>query len=122
MTWQPQWSKMNQKVWDDLISRLEDKFGDISVSHRQESRTDDMGNKLVSEIDFVEFEMNGDTYRVDKITAPLILDKKTHYTHTAGARASVEYVLSEDETTTKMKVYREEDGEFIEIQTPSNLL
>jgi hypothetical protein len=62
--------------------------------------------------------------RVELVKAPLILDKKTHYTHTAGARASVEYVLSETETTTKIRAlrYNEDMNEWVEINVNRGFL
>ena len=114
---------MNEGMWEDLLLRLEDKVGPLKVEKLSETRTDDIGQNIVSNIERIEFELGGNTLRVEKVTKPLILDKKTHYTHTAGARASVEYVLSEDETTTHIKAYRLDPDldEWLEIGDAKSL-
>jgi hypothetical protein len=109
---------MQEKAWEGLLDRLEDKYGEVKVQRREDIRNDDLGNEIKSQVQFVEFDMSGNSFRVEKITSPMILDKKTHYTHTAGARANIEYILSETETTSKMKVFRfdNDEDDWIEIQ------
>ncbi len=109
---------MQDRVWNDLLDRLEMKHGEVEIQKRKESRSDDLGNELVSNIEFVDFEMEGNKFRVEKVTSPMILDKKTHYSHSSGNHTSIEYVLSETETTSKIRVLREDDdGEWSEIKT-----
>lgn len=104
-------------VWDDLIYRLEGSNQKIDIKHRKETQVDDIGTEIVSEIDYIEFPMQGNDFKVEKITRPLVLDKKSHYSHTAGQKTSVEYVLSPDETTVTVKAYRldPEADEWIEL-------
>jgi hypothetical protein len=115
---------MREDLWGDILDRLEDQYGALEVQNLSESREDDTGQKIVSEIKRVEFETPMGKMRVDHITTPMILDKKTHYTHTAGARANVEFVLSETEKTQKIRAYKYDDdmNEWIEINTSSGFL
>jgi hypothetical protein len=110
---------MQDRVWNDLLDRLEDKFGDINIQKTQETRSDDIGNEIVSNISFVEFEMPEGKFRVEKVVTPMILDKKTHYSHGSGNNTSVEYVLSETETTSKIRVltYNDDLDDWSEIKT-----
>ncbi len=112
---------MQDRAWEGLLDRLEDKFGSVQIKKREDVRSDDRGNELKSQVDYVEFTMPEGKFRVERITSPLILDKKTHYSHTAGARADIEYVLSETETTSKMKVFRydEDQDDWMEVQAPN---
>jgi hypothetical protein len=115
---------MNTELWGDIRNRLEDQYGDLEVEKLSETREDDTGQKLISEIERIEFETAQGKMRVELVTAPMILDKKTHYTHTAGARANVEYVLSDTEKTQRIRAYRydEDTDEWLEINTSSGFL
>ena len=115
---------MKEELWGDILDRLEEQYGELEVEKLSETREDDTGQKLTSEIQRVEFETKLGKMRVELVKAPLILDKKTHYTHTAGARASVEYVLSDTETTTKVRAFRydEDMHEWIEINVNRGFL
>lgn len=115
---------MNVELWGDIRDRLEDQYGELEVEKLSETREDDTGQKLTSEIERIEFETAQGKMRVELVTAPMILDKKTHYTHTAGARANVEYVLSDTEKTQRIRAYRydEDTDEWLEINTSSGFL
>jgi len=115
---------MNAELWGEILDRLEDQYGKMDVEHHTDTREDDTGQKLVSEIDRVEFETAQGKMRVELVTAPMILDKKTHYTHTQGASANVEYVLSDTEKTQRIRAYRydEDTDDWIEINTSSGFL
>jgi len=110
---------MQDRVWNDLLDRLELKYGDIEVQKRQESRSDDIGNEIVSDISYVDFTMPEGRFRVEKAVSPMILDKKTHYSHGSGNNTSVEYILSDTETVSKIKVlkYDDEMDDWTEIKT-----
>lgn len=115
---------MRAELWGDILDKLEDQYGTLDVQNLSETREDDTGQKLVSEIQRVEFETAMGKMRVELVTAPMILDKKTHYTHTAGASANVEFVLSETEKTQKIRAfkYNEDMEEWNEINTSGGFL
>lgn len=115
---------MNAELWGEILDRLEDQYGELEIEKLTDTREDDTGQKLVSEIKRVEFETVQGKMRVELVTAPMILDKKTHYTHTAGARANVEYVLSDTEKTERIRAYRydEDTDVWIEINTSTGFL
>jgi hypothetical protein len=115
---------MKAEMWGDILDRLEDQYGKLNIEKLSDTREDDTGQKLVSDIQRVEFETAQGRMRVELVTAPMILDKKMHYTHTAGARGNVEYVLSETEKTTRIRAFRydEDTDEWIEINTSTGFL
>lgn len=115
---------MKAELWSEILDRLEDQYGDIHIEKLSETREDDTGQELTSDIQRVEFDTAQGKMRVELVTAPMILDKKTHYTHTAGARANVEYVLSDTEKTERIRAYRydEDTDEWKEINTGSGFL
>lgn len=110
---------MKAELWGEILDRLEDQYGELAVERFSESREDDTGQKLVTDIERVEFETPMGKMRVELATSPTILDKKTHYSHTAGAHTSIEYVLSETEKTQKIRAFRfdENTDDWIEINT-----
>lgn len=115
---------MNAELWGDILDKLEDQYGPMEVEKLSETREDDTGQKLTSEIKRVEFDTAQGRMRVELVTAPMILDKKTHYTHTSGARANIEYVLSETEKTERIRAYRydEDTDGWLEINTSAGFL
>lgn len=115
---------MKAELWSEILDRLEDQYGELDVEKLSETREDDTGQKLTSDIQRVEFETAQGRMRVELVTAPMILDKKTHYTHTSGARANVEYVLSDTEKTQRIRAYRYDDDtdDWIEINTSTGFL
>ncbi|MEI6266689.1 MAG: hypothetical protein WCP14_02265 [bacterium] len=97
---------MNNALWDNLIAKLENSPEGVSIQIREDIRTDDLGNELVTKVEFVETTISENDLRIERHTRPIILDKKAHYNHTGGNRANLEYVLSPDETTSFLKVFR----------------
>lgn len=115
---------MKEGLWEDILDRLEQQYGKLEVEKFSETREDDTGQKMVSDIQRVEFKTPMGEMRVEQVVSPMILDKRTHYTHTAGARADVEFVLSETEKTTKVRVFRydKDMDEWIEINSNAGFL
>lgn len=115
---------MSADLWSEILDRLEQQYGEMNIEKISESREDDTGQKLTSEIQRVEFETAQGRMRVELVTAPMILDKKTHYTHTSGASANVEYILSDTEKTERIRAYRYDDDtdDWMEINTSSGFL
>lgn len=56
--------------------------------------------------------------RLEYVTKPVILDKKTSYSKRIGSETQVEYVYSEDEKTNQLIAYRWDDGQddWVEIE------
>ena len=100
---------MSEVMWDKIIDQLELKLGDIDIEDLEETREDDTGQKIVAKIKRVEAEISGRKIRIEKVTTPLILDRKTHYSHSSANRTMVEYVVSDSEFTTKVRAYMWDD-------------
>jgi len=115
---------MKAELWSEILDRLEQQYGEFEIQRLSESREDDTGQKLTSEIERVEFETAQGRMRIELITTPMILDKKSHYSHTSGASANIEYVLSETEKTQRIRAYRydEDIDDWTEINTSSGFL
>lgn len=110
---------MNDDKWGDLKIKIADKFSDLKEVTDSEEREDDVGNKIKSKIETLEFLSPLGELRIIRTSRPKIIDKKSHYHKGAGA-AKVEYVLSEDEKHHEIKVMVKEDtGAWKELELPA---
>lgn len=71
----------------------------------------------------IEFSGPIGKMKVEWITRPKIIDKKTSYSRRIGGNVSVDYVYSPDEMTYNLKVYKwdEATGDWQEIKKEFNL-
>ena len=97
---------MQDEQWVNLIYNLETKFGKLERKHLQTITTDDVGHEMKSDEEWVEFDSPLGKMKVSRITRPLIIDKKYHYTHSSGSKGKVEYVFSENEFSHKIALYK----------------
>lgn len=110
---------MSDKAWEELIDLIDTQYT-IDASDRLTEKLEDDG-KLTRSIERIEFEKDNVKYRIDRVTSPLIIDKKTHYHH-AGSANRIEYVYDPEETSTKVIFYqRLVDGHYNEISPESML-
>lgn len=114
---------MNDDKWLELKIKLKDKFGEIKESTRDESSEDDMGNTIPTKVEEVEFDSPLGHLRIARTTRPKVLDKKTHY-HKGAGGAQVEYVLSEDEFSHKLEVFKKDEvtGDWQPFEVPADKL
>lgn len=110
---------MSDNAWEELIDRIDAMYTVDSSVRLQEPLEDD--SKLKQTIERIEFEKDNIKYRIDRVTSPAILDRKTHYHH-RGSANRIEYVYDPEDTTTKVVFYKKlADGNYNEI-TPESML
>jgi hypothetical protein len=114
---------MNDDKWIDLKIKLREKFGKIKESIEEEASEDDVGHQIPIKIERLEFDSPLGHLRMERTTRPKILDKKSHY-HKGAGGAQVEYVLSEDEFSHKLDVYKldEVTGDWQPLDVPEESL
>lgn len=114
---------MDNERWWELKDRMNEKFKDVKEAHEEEVSEDDVGHKIVSKIETLEFTSPLGKIKIVRTTRPKIIDKKAHY-HKGSGGAKVEYVLSTDEMTHKMDIYKKDDvtGEWRILDIPSDNL
>ena len=100
---------MNEEKWENLINNIKDKF---KVEKHDTEHTDEMGG---TDTEFIIFESPLGRVKLERITKPVVLDKKTSYSQRIGSETSVEYVYSEDEKTARLTAYKWENNEWVEI-------
>lgn len=102
---------MTNEKWQSITGHIKDNF-----------EVEDEGNEHVDEdggidIEYMVFKGPLGTMRLEYITQPVILDKKTNYSKRIGSETDVKYIYSETEKTSKMLAYKwnEDDEEWMEI-------
>lgn len=100
---------MNDEKWEQLAALAKAHFSEVELK----SEPDEDGKGTVDTLTFTKAR---DRYRVVRENRPVVLDKKTFYSHRAGDTARTEYVLSDSEFSHKLKFYREDElGDWEEI-------
>lgn len=109
---------MKEETWSELKEKAREKFSDFKEEKREEVREDDVGNKINYSIEVLEFTSPLGKTKVERIVHPKIIDRKTHYHHGAGgAKAQVELITADDEFTSKIRVYKQDEfGEWEELK------
>ncbi len=115
---------MQEDKWIDLIDNLEIKFGQLDRKSQKTTSEDDTGHKIDTFEEWVEFDTPMGRMKLSRITRPMIIDKKFHYTHSAGGKGKVEYITSDTEKSHKTKLYKWDDfkDDWQEIETKSDEL
>lgn len=107
---------MNQEKWEDLKAMIKNKF---SIKDNKIEETDlgekEDGTKIIENKEIIEFESPLGRIKLERITKPRIIDKKTLYSRRIGGNIKVEYVYSPDETVDQLKAYKWDKNNWVEI-------
>lgn len=90
---------MLPEKWQEIIGRIKDSF---KVEASGAERIEDGGG----DIEYIIFNGPLGRMKLEFISRPVILDKKTKYSRRLGAQTVVEYIYSPDEKSHKLKVYK----------------
>jgi hypothetical protein len=102
---------MTQEKWLAIKGKIMDA---MEVLDRGEEHYAEEGGV---DVDFIEFQSPLGKTRLEFIVKPIVLDKKTVYSHRGGSDTGVEYVYSPTEKSSRLAVYKwdDDDGEWLEI-------
>ncbi len=103
---------MTSEKWQKILGNVLDNF---EIEEHDKEHIDEMGG---IDIEYVIFKSPLGRVKLEYEEKPVILDKKTTYSHRAGSDTGVEYVYSETEKSQKMKAYQWDDDseEWTEIE------
>jgi len=90
---------MNLEKWEQIKAMAKDKF-DI-IREAEEEGVDGIGK-----VEILEFDGPLGKMKLEFITKPRILDKKTSYSNRIGSDVKVDYVYSEDEEVCELVAYK----------------
>ena len=90
---------MNDARWDALLSEIEIKFGFKERSKKP----------LVpgpGEVETVEFDGPAGRMRLERVSRPVVLDKKVHYSKRIGSKPSEEFQYSKTDKYHRVRLLR----------------
>jgi len=90
---------MNDQRWEEVLRRLDRQFGDLEFDEIEDEET-----RTVTES--VAWQSPQGRMKLLRTTRPLVVDKKLHYSNRAGGGTHVEFVYSETETTSRIRLFR----------------
>jgi len=102
---------MTPERWKDIVGNVKDKF---EVEDEGHEHSDERGGV---DTEFIVFTGPLGRMKLEFITKPVVLDKKTTYSNRIGSETKVNYIYSESEKTSRLVAYKWEDGqeEWVEI-------
>ncbi len=110
---------MNDRAWGELVDLIDEQYVIDNSNRREESLKDD--KKLKQTVESIEFEKDNIKYRIERITGPRIIDKKTFYSG-HGSANRIQYVYDPEETSSRVVFYKQlADGHYNEI-SPEDLM
>ncbi|MFH1325999.1 MAG: hypothetical protein ABIH48_00840 [Candidatus Falkowbacteria bacterium] len=112
---------MTKEKWEDTKDLVKDQFeveeeGKEDIDPPQAAQAG--GRKTVpnSTVEFIIFEGPLGRMKLEYITKPIVLDKKTIGSRRIGSDTTVEYIYSEDEFSNTFKAYKWEDERWEEME------
>lgn len=99
---------MTDDKWETLLEQIQRKFG--LEAHTQNEPVEEGGTREV-----VIFKTPSGKMKLERISRPLVLDKKVHYSKRASAGRNVEYVYSPTEKTHRERLFRWSGADWDEI-------
>jgi hypothetical protein len=102
---------MTREKWESIKGKVLDAF---TVSDKGTEHYDEEGGV---DLDFVEFDSPIGKTRLEFVDKPIVLGKKTLYSHRGGSDTGVEYLYSPTERSARMIAYKWDDtqDDWLEI-------
>jgi hypothetical protein len=102
---------MTEEKWENIKGRIKDSF---EVEDEGREHSDEYGGV---DTEFIIFAGPLGRMKLEFITKPVVLDKKTNYSNRIGSETKVNYVYSESEKTNRLVAYKWEEGQddWVEI-------
>lgn len=106
---------MQPEKWEIIKGNIKDNF----------KVTDDGKEKIEEEggidIEFIEFNGPLGKMRLEYITKPVVLDRKTTYSKRIGSETKVDYVYSGEEKSYIMQAYKWDDNDEMWVEMESSM-
>ncbi len=104
---------MTEEKWQEVIAKIKDNFK--LISHQTQELDESFG---LGSVEYIEFIGPLGKMKLERITKPLVIDKKTIGSKRIGSNSTVEYIFSDTEKVHKFKAYRfnEKSQEWEEME------
>jgi len=103
---------MLPEKWEQIVGNIKDNF---KVEDCAKQHLDEHGGV---DLEYVIFKGPLGRMKLEFITKPVIIDKKTKYSKRLGAGTVVEYVYSQEEKSHKLRAYKwdEASNDWLEME------
>jgi len=103
---------MTKEKWETILGNIKDNF---EVEDEGAEHVDDEGGV---DIEFVIFEGPLGKMRLEFVSRPAVVDKKTTYSKRIGSETKVDYIYSPTERAETMTAYKWDDSseEWVEME------
>lgn len=95
---------MNDSSWDRLIDAIDATCG--IDKHSKANRPLEDRPDLTEQVEVFEFERGDQEYKLERVSGPAIIDRKTHFTHRAGTANRVENIYDEAHLGHKVTLFK----------------
>jgi hypothetical protein len=109
----------DDKAWDRIVDAIDTKFG--LTSHGRAKRPVADAPELTEAVSHVIFDRDGQTFKLERVQGPAIIDRKTMGARRAGAETHMQNVYDPDETSFRTNLYRQDAAGEWEAIDPSAL-
>jgi hypothetical protein len=106
---------MIPEKWQSIVGNIKDNF---KMEDEGKSHIEDEGG---ADIEYIVFAGPLGRMRLEFVSKPVILDKKTTFSKRIGSETQIDYVYSETEKTHTLIVYKwsDEKADWVEIDASS---
>ncbi|MFA6422406.1 MAG: hypothetical protein WCV92_03345 [Candidatus Buchananbacteria bacterium] len=101
---------MSPEKWQQIKGQVQDQFKDAEVV------TEDLGEEENGEKEILTFTGPVGKMKLEYITRPVVIDKKTHGSRRIGSHTDVEYVYSDTEFSHSLKAYKWDENDQIWVE------
>jgi hypothetical protein len=101
---------MQDNGWDRIVDAIDTRFGIEHHGTKTEPLEDH--HELTQNVRFIEFDRGGQSFRIERITKPAVLDRKSIHGRSASAGIRYENVYDSEETVHKTIFYQKVSGEW----------
>lgn len=101
---------MSPEKWQQIKGQVQDQFKDAEVV------TEDLSEEENGEKEILTFTGPVGKMKLEYITRPVVIDKKTHGSRRIGSHTDVEYVYSDTEFSHSLKAYKWDENDQIWVE------
>ncbi|MFH1744553.1 MAG: hypothetical protein ABH881_00065 [bacterium] len=96
---------MQEEKWKNIVGNIKDNF------EVEEHNTEHIEEEGGVDIEYIIFRGPLGRIRMEYISKPIVLDRKTTYSNRIGSGTKIDYVYSSDERSQKLETYKWDENE-----------
>ncbi|MFH1583277.1 MAG: hypothetical protein ABIB72_03085 [Candidatus Falkowbacteria bacterium] len=103
---------MLPEKWQEIVGNIKDNF---KVLESGKEHLEDGGGP---DVEYIVFDGPLGKIRLEFVSKPVVLDKKTKYSRRIGSETVIDYVYSPDEKSHKLKAYKWDEAlnDWVEME------